>query len=112
FPGRNPKWSAGRTGAPQAIPGSAEPGIGPSEGHVNALELRVFVEAVAAEFTADAALLEAADGDFRRAIDDAVDPQPACIQAADPLERCLEVPRPHARRQAVFAVIGERDGLV
>jgi hypothetical protein len=70
---------------------SPEPRIRPAQGHVNALELRILIKAVAAEFAPETALLVAADRQLWRTVDDAVDPAAPGANAPDALKRVFEI---------------------
>ena len=82
------------------------------ERHVNALELGIFVEAVAAQFATKAALLVPADRQFWCPVDDTIDPAATGANAADALHRIFEIGRPHRGGKAELAGIGECDGFV
>src|SRR5690606_34163180 len=78
--------------------GVLEPRLWPPKRHVQTLELAVFIEAVAAELAAHAALFVAADRHFRRSINDRVDPAAAGADAARGLDGGFEIARPDAGR--------------
>ena len=67
---------------------------------------------VAAKLAAEARLLESAERQFGRAVHERVGPHRAGAHLAPDLRHRVEVAAPHARRQPVGGLVGERDRLV
>src|SRR5579863_3359907 len=118
YPGSRPEWEeSGRYGPVPSVPQAVQNSVQASWGcglhhHRNDFLLRAGIQPGRTELTSDTARLETAPGEPRIDCAPAVDPHGAHAHSRRDGVRCIDIPRPHARREPVAGCVRKPHGFL